>query len=103
MEQFKLKTKEPLEKDIEAYGVRKFKAQGWVPEKYTSPAKRSVPDRIVFKSGGSMFFAEMKRPGGKATPLQLKDHAKRRAMGFRVYVIDTRELVDKVIAMERLL
>lgn len=103
MDQFTVRDRPPLEKDIEAHGCKLCKKRGWVAEKYTSPAKRSVPDRIIFKPKGGIFFIEYKRPGKKATPNQLKDHERRRAMGFRVYVVDTKEEAARVVALEELL
>jgi hypothetical protein len=100
MEQFKVSERKPLEKDIEAYGCGLCRKEGWVSEKYTSPAKRSVPDRIVFKPGGDIFFVEYKRPGAKATKLQVKDHDRRKAMGFRVYVVDTYDEARRVVEIE---
>ena len=80
-----------LEKTIEAAFVKRVKDLGGVAEKYTSPNKRSVPDRIVMFPGGRMCFVELKAPGKKPTELQERDHAKRRAMGFQVFVINSME------------
>ena len=62
-------------------------------EKFTSPNKRSVPDRIVMFPGGKLLFVELKAPGKKPTEMQQRDHEKRRAMGFTVLVIDSLEAV----------
>ena len=43
-----------------------------------------------------MFFAEVKRPGGKPRPLQMKRHSELRNLGFEVYVIDSKEECDEV-------
>ena len=40
-----------LERDIEAYFVKKVKDAGGVAMKFTSPQRRSVPDRIVLMPG----------------------------------------------------
>jgi len=80
-----------LEKDVEAALVRRVKALGGLCEKFTSPGRRSVPDRIVTMPGGQIIFVELKRPGGKPTEAQLKDHAKRRELGCDVRVIDSLE------------
>lgn len=90
----------PREADIERYFVRQCKNHGWVAEKFTSPSRRSVPDRIVSKPGGDVFFCELKAPGRKVTEKQHADHEKRRALGFRVYVADTFEAVDEVMRTE---
>jgi len=80
-----------LEKDVEAALVRRVKALGGLCEKFTSPGRRSCPDRIVTMSDGQIIFVELKRPGGKPTEAQLKDHAKRRDLGCDVRVIDNLE------------
>lgn len=83
-----------LERDIEKALVVKVKSLGGMAEKFTSPAKRSVPDRIVTLPGGRIIFVELKKPGALATPLQLRDHATRRALGCDVRVISTMEQVN---------
>ena len=80
-----------LEKDVEAALVRRVKALGGLCEKFTSPGRRSVPDRLVTMPDGHIIFVELKRPGGKPTEAQLKDHAKRRELGCDVRVIDNLE------------
>jgi hypothetical protein len=83
-----------LERDVEKALVAKIKKLGGECEKFTSPAKRSVPDRLVTLPGGRIVFVECKRPGAKPTLKQLKDHERRRALGCTVYVIDTIQGVD---------
>lgn len=80
-----------LEKDVETALVRRVKAMGGLCEKFTSPGRRSVPDRLVTMPDGQIIFVELKRPGGKPTEAQLKDHAKRRELGCDVRVIDNLE------------
>ena len=41
-----------LEKTIEAYFVKRIKEIGGVAEKFTSPNKRAVPDRLVLLPSG---------------------------------------------------
>ena len=77
-----------LEKNIEAAFVRRVKALGGTAEKFTSPNRRSVPDRLVTLPGGVIVFVEVKRPGGKPTEAQARDHQRRRDLGCRVVVID---------------
>lgn len=80
-----------LEKTIEAALIKRVKALGGMAEKFTSPNKHSVPDRIVTLPGGRIIFVELKAPGKLPTELQLRDHAKRRALGCDVRVIDSIE------------
>jgi len=80
-----------LERDIEKAFVKRVKSLGGMAEKFTSPAKRSVPDRIVTLPGGKIIFVELKKPGAKPTELQLRDHAARRELGCDVRVVSTVE------------
>ena len=77
-----------LEKLIERALVRRVKDLGGLCEKFVSPGRRSVPDRIVTLPGGRIIFVECKAPGKKPTPLQERDHEKRRSLGCEVRVID---------------
>lgn len=80
-----------LERDVERALVDRVKALGGTCEKFTSPTKRSVPDRIVTLPGGRIIFVEVKAPGKKPTELQHRDHERRRALGCDVRVIDSME------------
>jgi hypothetical protein len=86
-----------LEKDIEAKGKIWCEENGWIFEKFSSPEKRSVPDRIItlpknsIFPTGFIFFIEFKRPGKKATDSQMIDHAMRRELGCLVMVCDSFE------------
>ena len=83
-----------IERDIEKALVLRVKRLGGVAEKFTSPSKRSVPDRLVTLPEGRIIFVECKRPGGKPTEGQLRDHAQRRALGCDVRMIDSLEQVN---------
>lgn len=80
-----------LEKKIEAALCKRVKELGGLCEKFTSPGKRSVPDRVVILPNNRIIFVELKAPDKKPTELQLKDHEKRRALGCDVRVIDSLE------------
>ena len=77
------------EKQIEQALVRRVKELGGTCEKFTSPGKRSVPDRIVTLPGGRIIFVECKAPGKKPTITQQFDHERRRLLGCDVRVIDS--------------
>ena len=52
---------------------------------------------IGSETSGRAIFVELKAPGKKPTPAQLRDHARRREMGFRVEVLDSIEAVDRFV------
>lgn len=87
----KRRDKRPLEKDIESKACRYGKSTGWTMTKFTSPAHRSVPDRLCLHDFGTVLFIEFKRENEKPTPAQHKEHARLRARGFDVRVIDNLE------------
>lgn len=80
-----------LEKNIEAWLVAEVKRRGGMAYKFTSPARRSVPDRLILMPGGAMFFVECKAPGKKPTEAQAREHERIRALGFDVFIVDSKE------------
>lgn len=88
-----------LERDIERKLCWRIKALGGTCEKFTSPGRRSVPDRLVTLPGGLIVFVETKAPGKKATDKQANDHARRRALGCLVLVIDSVEGIDNAFPL----
>ena len=83
-----------LEKDIEKALIKRVKTLNGLCEKFTSPGKRSVPDRIVTLPGGRIIFVELKAPGKKPTDKQALDHIRRIKLGCDVRVIDNLEEID---------
>lgn len=80
------------ERQVEAALVKRVEKElGGMCEKFTSPGRRSVPDRIITLPGGQIIFVELKAPGKQPTPLQKRDHTKRRKLGCDVRVINTLE------------
>lgn len=80
-----------LELSIEQYLVQQVERNGGLCEKFCSPGKRGVPDRLVTWPGGTMELVEVKAPGKKPRPEQARDHRRRARLGVTVHVIDTRE------------
>lgn len=64
--------------------------------KFSSPGNNGVPDRIVLING-KCYFVELKKPGEELRPLQEAVKRKYESMGFKVYVIDTKEKVGEFI------
>lgn len=86
-----------LEKEIERYLKDQAKSHGGIALKFVSPGFSGVPDRILLFKKGKLVFIELKAPGGKARPLQLRRKKQLEKLGFIVYVINSKEEVDKVI------
>lgn len=84
------------ERRIEKYLIDKVESFKGEAFKFTS-SKRGVPDRIVLLPGGKMFFAEVKAPGKKPTPLQDKRIRDLKSLGFQAEIIDSRSKVDKIL------
>ena len=89
-----------IEKDIEKYLVRQVKQMGGLALKFVSPSMAGVPDRIVMIPKGAFYFVELKRPSGKPRILQTSVHRLFEKLGFHVYVIDTKDKVDKLLRGE---
>ncbi len=83
-----------LEKTVETYLAGRVRAVGGEAYKFTSPARASVPDRIVVLPSGRIWFVELKRPGGKPTRAQEREHARLRALGCDVRLLDSKLAVD---------
>lgn len=89
------------EKDTEAFLRDEVRRLGGRSYKWVSPGCAGVPDRIVVKPGGEVFFVETKSEGRTSTPQQKKRQTELRALGCAVYAdIDTKEKVREVIALE---
>jgi len=84
-----MKNSDPLEKVIEEKVCAYAKQLGCLVYKFTSPARRSVPDRLfIMPDGRGCFFIEFKRKGQKPTASQEVEIQKIRAQGTRVFVVD---------------
>jgi len=77
------------EKYIEQKLVNTVKELGGIAPKFVSPGLDGVPDRIVLLPMGRMAFVELKAPGKKMRPLQVKRKTQLEALGFLVYCIDS--------------
>ena len=84
------------EKTVERELVKRVKEEGGIAYKFSSPGRRSVPDRLCLFPGGKILFVECKAPGKKPTKLQAREHERLRAMGFEVVIVDNKETVETV-------
>jgi len=100
--------KRPLrESDIEKYLVKRVKELGGEVRKVQWIGRSGAPDRLVMLPRQEAYrqtlndptiWIELKAPGKKAEPHQLREHERMRKMGQRVVVIDSLEGVDEVLS-----
>lgn len=85
------------EKMIEQKLVEAVKENGGICPKLVSPGTDGMPDRLVLLPHGRVAFVEVKAPGRKPRPLQLARHRLLRRLGFKVYVLDDIDQIDKIL------
>ncbi len=72
-----------IEKKVCDYAKR----LGVATRKFVSPARRSVPDQILFYAG-HCWFIEFKAPGKVTSSAQEREMDRLRAVGMRCFVCD---------------
>jgi len=85
------------EKAIEHHLVDEVTARGGLCLKFSSHTTTGYPDRLVLMPGGRCCWFELKSKGMKPTRLQRLRHDELRALGFRVYVIDDRTMINDAL------
>ena len=88
------------ESTVEKYLCKRIKEKKGLAMKLVSPGLAGVPDRIVLLPGGRLFFVELKSPGKEPRPLQKYTHRILKELGFKVFVISSKEEVKKFIDEE---
>ena len=98
------------ERDIEKHLVKQVKELGGEVRKVKWIGRIGAPDRLVMlpfsaechRNGPSStirtIWVELKAPGEKARPSQVREHERMRAMGQHVVVIDSIEGVEELLA-----
>lgn len=84
----------PTEKEIENYFCWAVEKAGGKTWKFTSPANRGVPDRIAVLNG-TVWFVEIKKPGGKLSELQKQFAKDAKSLGLNYTVVWSKEDVEK--------
>lgn len=86
------------ESEIERADRTRIADEGGLMLKFVSPGRNGVPDNIVLRPippehrdivARYFRLAEYKKPGKKPRSTQLREHARLRALGFTVDVIDS--------------
>lgn len=90
------------ERDIEKHLVKRVKELGGEVRKVKWIGRRGAPDRVVmlspYRRWGGTIWVELKAPGVKPEPYQLREHERMRAMGQQVVVIDSIEGVEELLS-----
>ena len=96
------------ERDIERHLVKRVKELGGEVRKVQWIGRRGAPDRLVMlpekhwvliaSAGVGAIWVELKAPGKKAEPHQVREHERMRTMGQCVVVIDSIEGVEELLA-----
>ncbi len=85
------------EKEVEQALVRSVRKAGGLCMKLTCPGMDGVPDRLVLLPFGKCAFVELKAPGKKPRPLQIRRMKQITALGIPCYVIDAKEQIGGVL------
>ena len=88
---------EESEKSIEAYLVRTVREHGGLCLKFSSHTETGYPDRLLLMPGGRTAWVEVKSRGKKPRRIQEIRMGGLRALGFEVYVVDSREKVEEIM------
>lgn len=96
------------ESDIEKRLVQRVKELGGEVRKVKWIGRSGAPDRIVMlypstaswraHANPGTIWVELKAPGVKPEPHQLREHARMRKMGQRVEVVDSYERIEEVLS-----
>lgn len=84
------------ESKVETYLVERVEAEGGLVRKLKWVGRLGAPDRLVLFPG-EVLFVEVKAPGEKPRASQVREHARLRSFGAKVYTLDTYEQVDNFI------
>lgn len=79
------------EKEVEQALIREIRKKGGMCLKLVCPGWDGAPDRLCLWPGGKIAFAELKAPGRKPRPLQVRRAEQLKRLGFEVAVIDSTE------------
>lgn len=96
------------ESDIEKYLVDCVKVAGGEVRKVKWIGRKGAPDRLVMLRTGlrvgeyytTAVWVELKAPGKKAEPHQVREHKRMHAMGQLVVVIDSFEGIDTLMGVK---
>jgi len=83
--------------EIEKALTIQIKKRGGLALKFVSPGMSGVPDRLILMKDGKLAFIELKAPGKKMRPIQIKRKRQLESLGFLVYCIDDQGQIGGVL------
>jgi hypothetical protein len=94
------------EREVEAHLVQRVRELGGECRKVQWIGRRGAPDRLVMLPvppgwdplTSTTVWVELKAPGQKAKPHQIREHQRMRDMGQCVVVIDSIDAVEELLA-----
>lgn len=95
-------------KVVESEKVLERKLGKWIKDaggkcvKLSSQFNTGLPDRMIMLPKGHIFYCELKSTGKKPTRMQMIMHEEIRALGFKVYVVDSTEQLSDMLRAELL-
>ena len=84
------------ESELERRFTDTVKHKGGLALKFVSPGYDGMPDRLVLFENGRMGFVEVKAPGKKPRHLQAARHRMLRMMGYKVFVLDSEDDMERM-------
>ena len=90
------KEKTMKESELERRFTDTVKHKGGLALKFVSPGYDGMPDRLVLFENGRMGFVEVKASGKKPRPLQTARHRMLRMMGYKVFVLDSEDDMERM-------
>ncbi len=87
-----------IENDIETYFIEQVQLHGGRVRKAEWVGRRHCPDRRLMHPNRCS-WVEVKRPGAKPRPGQLREHKRMRDLGETVDVVSTYEEVDALMEL----
>lgn len=85
------------EKEVEGHLRNQIKLIGGIAYKFSSPNRRSVPDRMIVLPRIPVFFVECKTEHSKLTSPQSREIKRLRNLGKKVFVVHSRKDVSRLM------
>lgn len=85
------------ERQIENRLRNEIRNIGGVALKFISPGMSGMPDRIILLPFQKVVFVELKAPGKKMRPIQIKRKNQLETLGFKVYMIDSYQDINNFL------